>query len=56
MIDTGRRFWPVPLVKNTLDAMSYNKMNILHFHASDNCRWSVESKLYPNLTDALVGL
>ena len=36
--------------------MSYNKMNILHLHASDMCRWSIESKLYPELTQNLTGL
>lgn len=56
MIDTGRRFFPVSVVENMIDAMAYNKMNVLHFHASDLCRWSVESKIYPNLTGALVGL
>ncbi len=50
MIDAGRRFIPVNIVENILDGMSYNKMNILHLHASDHCRWSVESKLYPELT------
>lgn len=55
MIDTGRRFWPVSTVQKTIDALSYVKSNVLHFHMSDFCRFSVESKLYPNLTDALVG-
>ena len=48
MIDTGRRFFPVPLVENLLDTMAAIKLNVLHLHASDFCRWSVESKLYPN--------
>merc|ERR1719361_931528 len=56
MIDTGRRFFPMPLVKNLLDTMSFNKMNVLHLHASDLCRFSVESKKYPNLTKSLTGI
>jgi len=55
MIDTGRRFFPVPLVENLLDTMAAVKMNVLHLHASDHCRFSVESKVVPNLTDALTG-
>jgi hexosaminidase len=55
MIDTGRRFFPMPTVQNLLDTMAAVKLNVLHLHASDMCRWSVESKLYPNLTAALTG-
>mmetsp|Transcript_20397 Transcript_20397/g.57386 ORF Transcript_20397/g.57386 Transcript_20397/m.57386 type:complete len:549 (+) Transcript_20397:3-1649(+) len=55
LIDSGRRFFPVPLVKNLLDTMSYVKMNVLHLHASDNCRFAIESKLYPQLTASLTG-
>ncbi|XP_065180820.1 beta-hexosaminidase subunit A1-like [Sycon ciliatum] len=50
MIDTGRRFFPPALVMSLLDSMSYMKMNVLHFHLSDLCRFSVESVLYPQLT------
>eukprot|EP01052_Picozoa_sp_SAG31_P011488 SAG31_NODE_651_length_13184_cov_4.999541_9_plen_356_part_00 len=31
------------------------KLNVLHLHASDHCRWAVESKLFPQLTEALRG-
>eukprot|EP00729_Bicosta_minor_P011596 gene11596-22205_t len=50
MVDTGRRFWPVPLLQWLMDAMVLNKMNVLHLHFSDFCRFAVESKLYPELT------
>ena len=40
-----RRFFPVKLIYNILDGMSYNKLNVLHWHLSDFCRFSVESKL-----------
>merc|ERR1719343_1689139 len=55
MLDAGRRFFPVPLVKNLLDTMAAVKLNVLHLHASDMCRFGVESKLFPNLTATLVG-
>jgi hexosaminidase len=38
MIDTGRRFFPMPLVQNLLDTMAAVKLNVLHLHASDLCR------------------
>ena len=50
MVDAGRRFFPVSLLKNLMETMSAVKMNVLHLHASDYCRWSVESRLYPELT------
>ena len=50
MVDTGRRFFPVSLLENLMETMSQVKMNVLHIHASDYCRWSVESKIYPELT------
>ena len=55
MIDTGRRFFPVPVVKKILDGMSFFKMSVLHFHISDLGRFAVESKLYPTLANASNG-
>lgn len=53
MLDVGRRFAPVPMVQNLLDTMSFLKLSVLHFHASDYCRWSIESVHYPQLTSKL---
>lgn len=55
MMDTGRRFWPVVTVKALIDAMGYNKMNVLHMHLSDNCRYAAPSKAFPQLTARLTG-
>eukprot|EP00039_Didymoeca_costata_P009565 m.126874 g.126874 ORF g.126874 m.126874 type:complete len:608 (-) comp14530_c0_seq10:48-1871(-) len=55
MIDTGRRFVPVSVVKDSLDAMSFTKMNVLHMHLSDDQRCAVQSSTYENLTSHLVG-
>lgn len=55
MLDSGRRFFPVDTLVNIMDTMAANKLNVLHLHASDECRFGVESKLYPNLTAALTG-
>lgn len=56
LIDPGRRFFPIPLLHNLLDTMSFVKMNVLHIHASDYCRWSIESKHYPHLAVAQQGI
>jgi hexosaminidase len=56
MLDAGRRFFPLSSILNTLDTMLAAKLNVLHLHASDECRFGVESKLFPNLTDALSGV
>lgn len=55
LIDSGRRFFPVDTVENILEIMSIVKLNVLHLHASDYCRFGVESKLYPDLTSTLSG-
>jgi len=41
------------MVQNLLDTMSFLKLSVLHFHASDYCRWSIESVHYPQLTSKL---
>ena len=46
MLDAGRRFIPVPVVEDILSTMAANKLNVLHLHASDHCRFGVESKSF----------
>mmetsp|Transcript_62343 Transcript_62343/g.171387 ORF Transcript_62343/g.171387 Transcript_62343/m.171387 type:complete len:519 (+) Transcript_62343:110-1666(+) len=56
MLDTGRRFIPMDSIKQNLDAMAATKMNVLHLHAADFCRFSIESKVFPELTANLTGV
>ncbi|MCI0692978.1 family 20 glycosylhydrolase [candidate division KSB1 bacterium] len=49
MIDASRHFMPVDVVKRNLDAMAAVKLNVLHWHLSDDQGFRVESKAWPKL-------
>ncbi len=48
-LDVSRHFIPVGEIKRTLDGMSAVKLNVLHWHLSDDQGFRVESKRYPRL-------
>ena len=54
MIDTGRRHFPLPLLKVILDGMAASKLNVLHLHLSDFGGYRVHSPAYPALTSNLL--
>jgi hexosaminidase len=49
MIDSGRHFIPLDVLKRNLDGMAAVKMNVLHWHLSENQGFRVESKKFPKL-------
>ncbi|KAJ1937363.1 Glucosamine-6-phosphate isomerase (Glucosamine-6-phosphate deaminase) (GNPDA) (GlcN6P deaminase), partial [Kickxella alabastrina] len=51
LLDTSRNFYHVDSILRTLDAMSYNKLNVLHWHVVDAFSWPIESKVHPELTE-----
>ncbi|PST82427.1 beta-N-acetylhexosaminidase [Pedobacter yulinensis] len=51
MIDAGRNFMPMHLLKQQIDVMSRYKYNIFHFHFTEDLAWRLQSKRYPQLTD-----
>ncbi|ACU05445.1 beta-N-acetylhexosaminidase [Pedobacter heparinus] len=51
MIDAGRNFMPVALLKQQIDVMARYKLNVFHFHFTEDIAWRLESKLYPQLTN-----
>ena len=53
LVDSGRRFAPVPLLENIIDTMAAVKLNVLHLHVTDFCRFGVQSLKFPNLTAGL---
>jgi len=48
-LDVSRHFLPVADVERTLDGMAAVKLNVLHWHLSDDQGFRVESKKYPKL-------
>ena len=51
MIDVARHFQPVDVIKRNLEAMASVKMNVFHWHLTDDQGFRVESKTYPNLQE-----
>ena len=49
LIDVSRHFIPLPVLKRNLDGMAAVKMNVLHWHLSDDQGFRVESKKFPKL-------
>lgn len=50
-LDVSRHFFPVPVIKRTLDLMKAVKMNVFHWHLVDDGGWRMEIKKYPKLTE-----
>ncbi len=50
MIDVGRNYMSVDLLKQQIDLMSRYKMNVFHFHATEDIAWRISIKQYPQLT------
>lgn len=49
LIDAGRHFMPVEVVKRNLDGLAAVKMNVLHWHLSEDQGFRVESRVFPRL-------
>lgn len=50
MIDVSRHFMPIEVIERNLDGMEAVKLNVFHWHLSDNQGFRVESKEFPLLT------
>jgi hexosaminidase len=50
LIDVSRHFIPIDVLKRNIDGMAAVKMNVLHWHLSDDQGFRVESKVFPKLT------
>ena len=51
MLDEARYFQGEEFVKKILDQMALLKMNVFHWHLTDDAGWRMEIKKYPKLTE-----
>lgn len=51
MLDEGRSFKGMAVVKQLLDDMARLKMNVFHWHLTDDQGWRIEIRKYPLLTE-----
>ena len=50
MLDSARHFQQPEFVKHLIDAMAVLKLNVLHWHLTDDQGWRLEIRRYPKLT------
>jgi hexosaminidase len=49
LVDAGRHFMPVDVIKRTIDGMAMAKLNVLHWHLSEDQGFRIEVKAFPKL-------
>ena len=52
MIDAGRTFLSTHRLKRIIEEMSRMKLNVFHWHLTENQGWRLESKIFPQLNDS----
>ena len=50
-LDVSRHFFGMDEIKKYLDIMAIHKMNVFHWHLTDDQGWRLEIKKYPQLTE-----
>ena len=50
MLDSSRNFFSKAYVKKFIDRMAQHKLNVFHWHLTDDEGWRIEIKKYPLLT------
>lgn len=50
-LDVGRHFFSKEFVKKYLDLMALYKMNVFHWHLTEDQGWRIEIQKYPELTE-----
>ena len=51
MLDVSRHFFPPETIKQFIDLMASYKLNVFHWHLTDDPGWRIEIKRYPLLTE-----
>ncbi len=50
-LDVARHFFPVSFIKKYIDLLALHKMNVFHWHLTEDQGWRIEIKKYPKLTE-----
>ena len=50
-LDVGRHFFPVAFVKKYIDLLAAYRMNVFHWHLTEDQGWRIEIHKYPRLTE-----
>ena len=53
MQDVGRSYLPVDELKKEIAMLSRYKINVFHWHLTENQAWRLESKIFPMLNDSV---
>lgn len=51
MLDVSRHFFPPETIKQFIDLLASYKLNVFHWHLTDDTGWRIEIKRYPLLTE-----
>jgi hexosaminidase len=50
MLDSARHYQSPEFIRRFIDAMAMHKLNVLHWHLTDDQAWRLEIRKYPRLT------
>jgi len=50
-LDVARHFFPVDVIKRYLDVLALHKINVFHWHLTDDQGWRIEIRKHPELTE-----
>ena len=50
-LDVGRHLYPLDFLRKTLDLMALHKLNLFHWHLTEDQGWRIEIKGWPRLTE-----
>jgi hexosaminidase len=51
MLDSARHYQSPAFIRSLIDAMAAHKLNVLHWHLTDDQAWRLEIRKYPKLTE-----
>ena len=51
MLDVGRFYYTLEEIKQFIDIMCLHKLNVFHWHITEDQGWRIEIKRYPKLTE-----